>query len=272
MKLMLITDLEAVAGVLNYDDWCAPTGRYFDKAKRLLTEEVNAAVDGFYAGGATDVRVLDGHGEGGVDPELLDERADLQRGSAAGYPLGLDAGFAGVGWVGQHAKAGTDYSHLTHTQSFGYLDLVINNISIGEYGQIALCAMELGVPCVLACGEKAFCAEAAQLTPGVVQVAVKEGLQPDGLKHLDMEQYRQAKQSAIHLSPRRARTLIREGATRAALRLREQPDSFSYPDLRPPYIRTAHFRRDGLKEPWSARDEHSTSIAELLNLPFTPIA
>ena len=270
MKLMLITDLEAVAGVLNYDDWCHPGGRYFDKAKRLLTLEVNAAVDGFFAGSATEVMILDGHGQGGIDPELLDERAQLQRGAEAGYPMGLDDSFAGVGWIGQHAKVGTDYSHLTHTQGFHYIDLAINGTSIGEYGQIAFCAMEMSVPCILACGEKAFCLEASALTPGVVGVWVKRGLRADGLEHMDAEEYRRAKEAAVHLAPLRARTVIREGATRAALRLREQPDSFSYPDLKPPFVRTARFRKEGDRQPWSARDEHPESITELLNMPFTP--
>ena len=65
MKLMLITDLESVAGVLNYDEWCGPWGSYFDQGKRLLTHEVNAAVDGLFAGRATEVTVLDGHGNPG---------------------------------------------------------------------------------------------------------------------------------------------------------------------------------------------------------------
>lgn len=186
MKLMLITDLEFVAGVLNYG-WCGRWGSYFDQGKRLLTHEVKAAVDGLFAGCAIEIIILDGHGQGGIDPEILDGRAQLQRRSEAGYPLGLNAGIAGFGWIGQHAKAGTDYSHLTHTQSFNYIDLTINGISISEYGQVAFCAMELGIPCVLAFGEKAFCSKASELTPGVVEVAVKRGLlNQDGLTGLLM--------------------------------------------------------------------------------------
>ena len=100
--------------------------------------------------------------------------------------------------------------------------------------------------------------------------SVKRGLKQDGLEQLDAEQYRRAKEAAVHLAPRRARAVIREGATRAAMRLREQPDSFSYPDLKPPYVRTARFRKEGERQPWSARDEHPNSITQLLNMPFTP--
>ena len=45
MKVFLMTDLEAVAGVINFLDWCYPTGRYYDQAKELLTLEANAAIE-----------------------------------------------------------------------------------------------------------------------------------------------------------------------------------------------------------------------------------
>jgi D-amino peptidase len=270
MKMMIMTDMEGVAGVLNFEDWVVPGGRFYEKGMRFLTEEVNAAVDGFFEGGATEVQVVDGHGAGGIDPELLDERAWLMRGlGEKAYPCGLDGSFDGLAFVGQHAKAGTPYSHITHTQWFNHIDLAVNGLSIGEYGQVALCAMELGVPTVLACGEEAFAREAEALTPGVVTVSVKRGLLPDGLDPLDTDAYARAKLSAIHVSPRRAKKLIREGALEAVRRLEEGPSFFLYPEMVPPYVRTARFRRSGDTPPYSTRDEHPDSIIELMNMPFT---
>ena len=61
-----MTDLEGVAGVLNFENWCSDGGgRHYEKAQRLLTEEVNAAADGFFEGGAEEILVVDGHGYGG---------------------------------------------------------------------------------------------------------------------------------------------------------------------------------------------------------------
>lgn len=268
MNIMIMTDMEGAAGVLNHDDWVMRSGLFFAKGQRFLTEEVNAAVDGLFEGGATDVTVIDGHGAGGIDPEILDERAKLLR--ASGHPFGLDAGFDGLCFVGQHAKAGTDYSHITHTQWFNYIDLAVNGISIGEYGQGAFCAMELGVPTILACGEEALCAEAAALTPGVITVSIKKGLLPDKLDHLDEQQYRKAKLDALHLPVKRARKLIREGALKAAGLLKKNPRAFSYPSFAKPYVRTARFRKNGDKPAWSARDEHPDSLIALMNMPFTP--
>ena len=273
MKILIMTDMEGCAGVLNGEDWIFRDGRYHEKGKRLLTEEVNAAVAGLVAGGADEVVVVDGHGPGGIDPELLCEDAQLLRGCPdPAWPWTLDATFDGLGFVGQHAKAGTPHSHLTHTQGFVYVDLAINGVSIGEYGQLALCAMELGVPTILACGEQALVEEAEALTPGVVTAAVKRGILPDGLEHLDTAAYRKAKLSAIHVSPKRARQLVREAARKAAEKLKADPSSFSYQELTPPYVRTASFRRDGDKPPSTAREEHPDGIATLMNMPFTKCA
>src|SRR5437773_12215476 len=131
MKIYLMTDLEGVAGVLNAQEWTGPGQPYYDLAKELLTLEVNAAVDGFFEGGATEVLVADGHGPGALDVRLLDERVEFLRGWGAGpYPLCLDSSFDAIAWVGQHAKAGTEFGHMAHTQGFSYLDLAINGISI----------------------------------------------------------------------------------------------------------------------------------------------
>lgn len=80
MKVYLMTDLEGVAGVMNSVDYCYVGSKYYDLAKELLTKEVNAAIDGFFAAGADEIVVQDGHGEGGINITLLDPRAKLQQG------------------------------------------------------------------------------------------------------------------------------------------------------------------------------------------------
>ncbi|MDP6361470.1 MAG: M55 family metallopeptidase, partial [Planctomycetota bacterium] len=151
MRIYLMTDLEAVAGVLDFENWCTPQSQYNDLAKELLTAEVNAAIDGFFSAGATEILVADGHGSGGINPALLDPRVELQRGWGPGpYPLGMEGNFDACAWVGQHAKSRTELSHLTHTQSFGVLEISVNRVAIGEFGQVALCASQLGIPAIFA--------------------------------------------------------------------------------------------------------------------------
>ncbi len=269
MKIAIMTDMEGVAGVLNHDDWVRPEGRFYLEGRRLLTMEVNAAVEGLADGGATEMVVIDGHGYGGIEPGLLDGRAQLLRGATSpAWPWGLDRTFAGLAFVGQHAKAGTPFSHITHTQWFDHIDMTVNGVSIGEYGQLALCAMELGVPTILACGEQALVEEAAALTPGVVGVAVKRGLLEDGLESLDAEAYRAAKLSALHIAPVRARQLIREGACSAMETLRANPSAFRYPALNPPYEMSVRLRADGKAPARSFRLTHPESLIALMNRPY----
>jgi D-amino peptidase len=237
MKLMIMTDMEGVAGVISGKDYLYPTGRYYETARRLLTEETNAAIDGFWAGGFRDILVCDGHGAGGINPDLLDERVRLQRGwGPATYPFGLDSSFDALAYVGQHAKAGTRFSHLTHTGWWSVVDQTVNGLSIGEYGEGALCAGELGVSLIFAAGEEALTREAAALTPWVVTVSVLQGVHPEAGDELSMDEYEVFHEAAIHLHPRRACQLIRQGAQQAAQRF--SADRAAFPPLRclqPPY-------------------------------------
>ena len=212
MKIYVMTDLEGVAGVMDAADWLNAEGRYYETAKALLTEEVNAAVGGFLDAGFDDVVVADGHGHGGIHPERLHPEARLMRGWPTKWPLLLDETYDAVAWVGQHAKAGTEYSHLTHTQWWNYVDLRINGVSIGELGQFAMCASELGVPGIFASGEKALAAEARELMPWIETVCVKEGTAPGRGDELDVDAYAGFHPSAIHLSPAKARETIGSAA------------------------------------------------------------
>ncbi|MBD3242030.1 MAG: hypothetical protein GF331_15680 [Chitinivibrionales bacterium] len=269
MKIFVMTDMEGVAGIINLRDWCEPGGVYYEKGKRLLTAEVNACIDGLAAGGAEEMLVHDAHGAGGIEPELLDERAMLLRGHWSDpWPSKLDESFDALVFVGQHAKAGTPYSHITHTQNLDYIDFSINDISVGEYGQWALCAMERKVPTIFASGEKALCAEAEQLTPGVVTVSVKEGIYPDGLDDYTPEEYGKAKLGAIHLAPARARTLIREGALRAMTTLKGNPAVFRYPDIHPPYTQRVKLRGKGDTPARETVQKHPSSISSLLDMDW----
>lgn len=273
MKLMLVTDLEGVAGVTNFEDWCSLNSPYFEKAKKLLTLETNAAIEGFFAGGATEIRVVDGHGPGAIDPELLDERVELQRGVASPiWPFTLDDTFDGIGWVGQHAKSRTPYSHISHTGTFDVFEATANGIPVGEFGEFAFCAAELGVPVIFAAGEEAFTREAADLAEGVVTVAVKRGCNSEeGLDDASAEVYSRSKLAAIHLSPAKSRSLIFEGAKRAAEKLKANPESFKLEPLAPPFEIITRFRKSEKNPalPSLLYRRHETSFIGAMNADST---
>lgn len=263
-----MTDLEGVAGVLDYDNWCCPESRYYELAKEFLTLEVNSAVEGFFAAGATKIIVADGHGYGGINVKLLDSRVELLRGWPPGpYPLGLDKSYNAVAFVGYHAKASSTYAHIPHTQTSGYIDLSVNGISIGEFGQFAMCASELGVRCIFASGDLAFTKEAKKLLPGIETVAVKRGLNPNDGKNCTEYTYIRSNNAAIHLHPVKACQLIREGAEKSLKRAKKE--KFGIIPLKPPYERIIVLRPDNDNPKRIDYAKHPKSVIALFNIPLS---
>jgi D-amino peptidase len=269
MKIYIMTDMEGVCGVVNHDDWVMPAGRYYADGQRLLAEEVNAAVEGFLEAGATEIVVVDGHGAGGINPIHLHKHTSYVR--IFWYPFAIDDSFHAAAWIGQHGKAGMPFAHIAHTGWFNVLDSQINGVSVGEFGEMVLCAEEVGVPSIFGAGDDAFSREAAALLPGIETVATKWGLTAGSGDECSYEDYMKRNLSARHLHPERARELIREGAFRALTRFREQPDSFSRLQLAPPYHQVTRIRHTADAPPHTLVREHPTSIAALLNSQGTAV-
>jgi D-aminopeptidase len=171
--------------------------------------------------------------------------------------------------VGQHAKSGTPYAHLAHTQSLGYLDLSINGISIGEFGQLVMCASELGIRTIFGSGDEAFTKEAGKLVPGIETVAVKRGVRSATGDNLTSEEYMAFTGSAIHLHPIKARRLINEGALRAIKRSKKE--DFGIIKLSSPFERVTKFRPSANNKNWTiSRETHPSSVIALMNMPCNP--
>lgn len=266
MKLFIMTDVEGVAGVVNGCDYLTSQGRYYETARRLLTAEVNAAIQGFAQGGFDKFLVCDGHGAGAVNIELLDPRASYQRGwGSKPYPFGMNESFDACAYVGQHAKAGTSFSHLTHTGSWDVRDQRINGLSIGEYGEGALCAGELDLPVIFAAGEQALCDEAAALTPWVTTAAVLQGVCEQTGDHLTAAEYETCHIGAIHLQPEAACKLIVSRALEAARRFVAERETFKPLVLTPPYKLERFFRPTNARPARVVQAMHDSSVIELFN-------
>jgi D-amino peptidase len=212
MKVLISADMEGVCGVTSwvqvmppeYDGGPSSTVEY-ERARARLTREVNAAVEGALAAGADEVIVNEAHnGMRNLVPEDLHESVRFITGSdkALGMMQGIDEpGVGAVFYVGYHAKAGTPHAPLAHTWT-GYVhDVRLDGRSTGEFGINAAIAGHFGVPVVLVTGDDKAVGQVRELLgEAVVGVVVKEGYTTF---------------SAIHLHPRRAQALIREGAERA---------------------------------------------------------
>jgi D-amino peptidase len=210
-KVLISADLEGVSGIVHPSE-TNPGGYDYERARELMTAEVNAAIAGVLAAEpSAAVLVADAHGPfRNLLPERLDRRVRLVRGKPR--PLGMMAGLDGatdaVLFVGYHARAGAGPAVLAHTSSDALLDVRLDGRSMGEIGLNAALAGHAGAPVVLLSGDEAACAELTALVPAALTVPVKRALG-------------QGAAETIH--PEVARERLREAAAAAVTRRGEVP-------------------------------------------------
>lgn len=268
-SVFIMTDMEGVAGVIDCENWCNPESRYYELGREFLTLEVNAAIEGFARAGITDFLVVDGHGAGAIHPKLLDPRADLARNwPPQPYPFYMDKGMDFIAWIGQHAMSRTEYAHIAHTGSFASFENTINGTPVGEFGEVAVCASQLGIRSIFAAGDLALTKEAQAFMPGIETVAVKRGMMPGRGDECTSEAYAKRNLAAIHHQPERARQMIREGAERAVRRAQSE-GNFGLISLKPPFERIMKFRPSATQPRATiARATHPDDVIALLNAPL----
>lgn len=215
MKVYIICDIEGTAGVVDFARQCIVEGAEYDRARRAATDELNAAVEGALAGGATYVVAWDGHGPypGGIDPFSVHKRCELVTAAGAGGPIGMDGSFDAMIMVGLHARAGTPGGVLAHSFNDNVASLTINGQQIGEIGMGLLQAGQHGVPAVLVTGDAAACREATALEPGIRTATVKEGLSEDASDLMTIPTRTLSPAAACALIRERAEDAVRNHAT-----------------------------------------------------------
>jgi D-amino peptidase len=137
--------------------------------------DVNAAVEGFFRGGATEVVINDAHStKRNLILEQLDERAIAIIGRHK--PLGMMQGVEtcdAVAFLGYHTGAGRQ-GILSHTYiGETILDVQLNGSSVNEGRMNALLAAEFNKPVVLITGDDLTCDDSTQWAPHAERVAVK---------------------------------------------------------------------------------------------------
>jgi D-amino peptidase len=211
-----MSDIEGVAGIVKW----AQTGgdqTLYHEARKLYTEEINAAVRGAKAAGAKEIVVMDCHGAGGdymfnsLLPAELDPDCEfVVQNEWTEYTELLSSGCDAALFVGMHAMAGTPDGVLSHTVSGqAWQSLKFNGTLVGETGINAALCGNWGCPVLMVTGDRAVCGEATELLGrGLTTVEVKVGL---------------GRFSARMKTPQRARQLIEEGAKNALQDLQAVP-------------------------------------------------
>ena len=177
-KVVIMSDMEGVDGVFNFAEQCNPLkSARWQESQKLLTGEVNAAVDGLIAGGAMEVIVWDGH-DGGQSLSTADihPKARLLIGSPIPPVREFDSSFSAIVFIGQHAMAGAKGSVLPHSFFFNIQNLWVNQRLVGEIGIRAMVAGEMGVPAIMLAGDTAACTEIRDLVPNAECAEVKSGV------------------------------------------------------------------------------------------------
>ncbi len=209
MRIFITSDIEGTAGISDWDQVRIGSPE-FAIGRELLLHEVNAAIDGAVAGGATHVLVNDSHaGMHNLDPAGLHHHAAYLSGAHKPWYMmeGLDSGFDAVFMVAYHGSIGAERAVLSHTYSPGAIwEVRINDVPVGESGLNALVALAHGVPVALITGDEATAEEATPFMPDAEAVVVKRSV---------------TRFAAVSLHPEVARERIRVGALRAVNRLAE---------------------------------------------------
>ncbi len=177
MRILISADMEGATGVTWPAD-CEPGAPEWQRCRPLFTSDVNAAIAGFYDGGASEVLVNEAHSTmRNLLLEELDERATMITGRHKELTMveGIQRGTVdGVAFLGYHTAAGTE-GVLSHTYIPGSLTRVSVNGQVGSEGLLnAHVAAEYGVPVVLVTGDDRTCADAVHYAPQARTVAVKD--------------------------------------------------------------------------------------------------
>lgn len=216
MRVHISADIEGVAGVVSSGQ-CQAGHPEYEKARILMTEEVNAVVQGLLDGGATEILVNDSHGQmTNLLPELLHPAAEfiLGKPKPMNMACGLEPSHDLFCMVGHHSRAGGT-GILSHTTNgFAFREVRVNGRPCGEPAIYGAYAAELGVPVGLISGDDQTLAENRNLFPDAEIVVVKHSL---------------GQRAARSVPILRAREMLREAARAAAVKPRPVPQKPAAP-------------------------------------------
>ncbi len=179
MKIFISSDMEGTAGVVDWDH-VLPGGPFYDYYANLLTEEINAAIEGAMQSGATEFLVNDSHSKmANLRPDALSGSARYLSGRYKPMYMmqGLDASFDAVFFISYHGSMGSTSATLSHTYfPTAVAAVTINGVVTGEAGINALVAQAYDVPVVLITGDATTAAELRPFCPDVHVAVVKESV------------------------------------------------------------------------------------------------
>jgi D-amino peptidase len=213
-KVFISADMEGISGISGSDQLSA-TGAEYGRSRKMMADDVNAAIRGARAGGATSIVVNDSHGSmRNLRLEDLEAGVHLISHSfkRSGMMEGLDESFDAAIFVGYHAKAGHPGGLFAHTGSGVVRDVRVNGQSLGEGGLNTTVAAWYGVPVALVTGDDVAVKQVAEAATTAKLVAVKRAINPRAVELRPFKQVHEeieraaadGVRSAVKFAPRRA--------------------------------------------------------------------
>jgi len=194
MKLFISCDMEGISGVTGSDD-VDPSKEAYARFRKIMTGDVNAAIEGAILAGVDEVLVNDSHdGMRNILIEELNPKAQLISGYTKPLSMmqGIDSSFDLVMFVGYHAMAGTAGAVMNHT-FYGRMmdDVWINDKLVSEGGVNAGIAGYFGVPVGAVTGDDKIAEELSAPLEGIETAVVKEGIDRFVAKCLPLQESRE---------------------------------------------------------------------------------
>jgi D-amino peptidase len=207
VKVFVSCDMEGISGVAARNHTNQHEAEY-QRFRRLMTADCNAAIAGAFDAGATEVLVVDSHGPmTNILIEDLDPRAELTTGSNKHFCQmeGIGPDYTAALFVGYHAREGGGDGVINHTLLGGAVfAITLNGREVGETGINAGLAGHYGVPVAMVSGDQVLAEEARELLGPIETAVTKQAIN---------------RHTARCLAPARAQALIRESAARALRRV-----------------------------------------------------
>jgi D-amino peptidase len=169
MRVLISADSEGVTGVTTTTELMF--GRpHYEFMRQMMTDDVNAAIEGAFAGGATDVVVNDSHWTmTNVLIENLDPRADLIKGFHKHLCMVEGVQDADVVFfLGYHCRTG-DSDGVGNETILGreIVEIRMNGVPVGESEINAAVCGQFGAPVVFASGDHLYERELRETLPDV---------------------------------------------------------------------------------------------------------
>lgn len=179
MEYLIAVDLEGIGGVVGEPYKTLTDAPDYKLATENAVLEINSAINALFDNGATRVAVWDNHGGGkNLDFSKIDSRAEKVDWRKYPYRLDFakDYNFAGIIYLGYHAREGSFGGVLAHTfSSVGIQYAKINGAEVGELEIDSFIAATHGISPLFLASDDVCTSQFKRTSPDTITVITKYG-------------------------------------------------------------------------------------------------